>query len=301
MEIPLKTMVIANPVSGGGRCRKMIHEIQRVLKEKGVHYSFFLSQYAGSAEELAKKAKDNGFQAVIACGGDGTVNEIVNGIIGTGVTLGIIPMGTGRDLAHNLDIDMNIANAIDIISKGGLKSMDLVMVNGGRYYLGVGGIGFDSEVNRWVNKRFCFFKGRFIYTLASLVRVPGFKYKRVKIKLDNESFDGEILLAAFGNTKSYGGGMHITPNADINDGLLDICIIGKINKFKLLYMFPKVFKGTHTEIPEVRNYRSRCVSVESDIPLDFYGDGQFICKTPFSLEVLPKALNVIVPFGVSGV
>ena len=91
--------------------------------------------------------------------------------------------------------------------------------------------------------------------------------------------------------------MYITPHAEIDDGLLDVCLISKINKLKLLYAFPRVFKGTHTELSEVKSYRSRCLSVESEAPLDLYGDGEFICKTPFSLEVVHRALSVVAPLG----
>lgn len=291
----MKAIVIANPASVSGRFRKTIPEIQRVLKERGINYSFFLSQYPGCAEELARKAKHDGFQIVVACGGDGTVHEIVNGIVGTGIILGIIPMGRGGDIARSLGIERDIGAAIDNISSGGLKSMDVVRVNGDRYYLGVGGIGFDSEVNRWVNERLRFVRSRVVYTIASVARLCGFKYKMVKMEFDNVCFDGEVFLVAFGNTRCYGGGMYITPDAEMDDGLLDICLVGRINKLKLLYMFHKVFKGAHTRVSEVRNYRSRRLSVESDTPIDLYGDGEFICKTPFSLEVIPGALTVIVP------
>ncbi|MDY7030400.1 MAG: diacylglycerol kinase family lipid kinase [Thermodesulfobacteriota bacterium] len=292
----MKTIVIANPASGGRRYRKIVPNIQRILNERGIHYSFFLSQYPGNIEEIVKKVVQDGFQRVIACGGDGTVHEAVNGIMGTDIPLGIIPMGKGGDLALNLGIDRDITAAIDIISKNHIRKIDIVKVNGGRYFLGLGGIGFDSEVTKWVNKRMGFLKCKCAYTIASIARIPGYKHKRVKIQLDDEHFDGQVLLVAFGNSKTYGGGMYITPDAEMDDGLLDICVIRKINKFKLLYMFPKVFKGNHIRVSEVKMSQSKAVSVESDIPLDLYGDGEFICTTPFSLEVIPDALNVIVPF-----
>ncbi len=114
-----------------------------------INYSFFVSRYPGYAQELARKAKSDGFQVVVACGGDGTVYKTVNGIIGTGIILGIIPVGTGVDLARNLDIERDITKAIGDMSRGGLKSVDIIRVNGDKYYMGVGGIGFDSEVNKW--------------------------------------------------------------------------------------------------------------------------------------------------------
>ena len=234
---------------------------------------------------------------MIACGGDGTVHEVLNGIVGTGVILGIIPMGTGGDVALNLGIGRDISAAINNISRGGLREIDVVRVNGGRYYLGVGGVGFDSEVNRWVNERQRFIRSRAAYIIGALIMVPKFKCKRIRIGLDEGSFDLDVLLVAFGNARSYGGGMQITPNAEMDDGFLDVCLISKINKLKLLYAFPRVFKGTHTELSEVTSYRSRYLSVESDAPLDLYGDGEFICKTPFSLEVLPRALTVVAPLG----
>ena len=288
-------MVISNPASCGEKDRKAIPDIQRELRENGIRCSFFMSQYPGYAEELSRRAKQDGFQMVVACGGDGTIHEVVNGIIGTDIILGIIPMGRGRDLAENFGIDRNITSAIRNISRGSSRYIDVVGVNGDRYYLGVGGVGFDSEVNKWVNQGLQFIKGRFVYTIASLMKIPGFKFKSVRVEFDNGSIDGEILLVAFGNTRSYGGGMYITPNAEMDDGLLDICLIEKLSKLKLLYMFHKVFKGTHLQVAGVKSYRSKCIAVSSHTSLDLYGDGEFICKTPFTLEVIPKAIRVVVP------
>jgi diacylglycerol kinase (ATP) len=160
---------------------------------------------------------------------------------------------------------------------------------------GIGGVGFDSEVNAIANKISRYVRGKTAYVFPVLLKTITYKPKQITLRTDQETLKGPILMVAFGNMKSYGRGMQITPLAEPDDGLVDICWVDPVKTFRLYRFFPTVFSGEHIEMPEVRYFRSKSVRVESEIPMDFYGDGDFLCKTPFDLKVIPKALRVLVP------
>jgi diacylglycerol kinase (ATP) len=150
-------------------------------------------------------------------------------------------------------------------------------------------------VNAVSNRISRFVKGRGAYVLPVLLKTLTYRPKEITLRADDEQIQGKALMVAFGNIKSYGKGMQITPLAEPDDGLLDICWVDPVKTLRLLRFFPTVFTGDHLEMPEVHYYRATTVQVETALPMDFYGDGEFICKTPFTLRVLPQALRVLVP------
>lgn len=291
----LKTQVLLNPTAGNCKCKRLFPTLKAKLLEKGIAHHFSFSQYSGHIKELAAKAKKQDCKKIIVCGGDGTIHEAINALVGSDVELGIIPLGTGNDFARNLGINEDLDFACSVLHQGKVKHVDVIKVNGNKYYGCVGGIGFDSEVASWANRYKKFALGVNIYTIAILAKLFTYKFKKVEIIYDTETYKGEILMAAFGNTKCYGGGINITPNALMDDGWLDICIINKINKVKLLLLFPSAFKGNHIKFTEVNLYRAKTISINSEVPLQLLGDGELICQTPVLLEVVPKALKVIAP------
>jgi YegS/Rv2252/BmrU family lipid kinase len=291
----LKTQVLLNPTAGNYKCKRLLPTLKAKLSEKGIAHHISFSQYSGHIKELAAKAKKQDCKKIIVCGGDGTVHEAINALVGSDVELGILPLGTGNDFARSLGINEDLDFACSVLQHGKVKHVDVVMVNGNKYYVSVGGIGFDSEVASWANRYKKFALGVNIYTIAILAKLFTYKFKKVEIIYDTETYKGEILMAAFGNTKCYGGGINITPNALMDDGWLDICIVNKINKVKLLLLFPSAFKGNHIKFTEVNLYRAKTISINSEVPLQLLGDGELICQTPVLLEVVPKALKVIAP------
>ena len=291
----LKTQVILNPIAGNYKCKRAFPLLKSKLLEKGIAHHFSFSQYSGHIKELAIEAKKQGCKKIIVCGGDGTIHEAINALVGSDVKLGVLPLGTGNDFARNLGIKEDLEFACNILYQGKVRRVDVVKVNDNRYYGSVGGIGFDSEVASWANRYKKFTPGINIYTLAILAKLFTFKFKKVEISYDTGNYKGEILMATFGNTEWYGGGINITPTALMDDGWLDICIVDKINKAKLLLLFPSVFKGNHTKFSEVKLYRAKNISINSETPLQLLGDGELICQTPVSLEVVPRSLKVIAP------
>lgn len=295
MNKNLETHVILNPIAGNYKCKRSFPVLKSKLLERGIAHNFTFSHYSGHIKELAIEAKKQGCKKIIVCGGDGTVHEAINALVGSDVKLGVLPLGTGNDFARNLGIKEDLDFACNVLYQGKVRHVDVVKVNDSRYYGSVGGIGFDSEVASWANRYKKFTPMINIYTLAILAKLFTFKFKKVEIAYDKGNYKGEILMAAFGNTEWYGGGINITPTAVMDDGWLDICIVDKINKVKLLLLFPSAFKGNHTKFSEVKLYRAKTISINSETPLQLLGDGEHICQTPVSLEVVPQALKVIAP------
>ena len=252
-----------------------------------------VSRYPGHITEVSADLAARGYETVIACGGDGTVNELINGIAGTDTVLGIVPMGTANDFAVNMGINKDMNLACTIIKERRIKKMDLVKVNHDRFFAGTGCLGFDAEVAAFAGRRKKW--GPFLmHVLGGVVKFISYKPKTVELRFDGQKYFGDILLVAFGNIRSYARGMLITPRAVPDDALLDICVVRRMPRWKVISIFPSVYKGTHVDNREVTLYRARAVYVQSLHPMDLYADGDFMATTPFRLEVVPKHLNVIV-------
>ena len=267
-----------------------------------------MTQGSGQAKVFTQQAKEADYRRVIVCGGDGTVSEVINVIIKTDVALGIIPLGIGNDFARNLGIKEEVEFACRILKYGKIKKIDVVKIGQNKYYAGVGGIGFDADIISFINRWKKFVPRLFIYPFyigAVMIEIAVCRSQKVRIKHDGDSFSGQILMVCFGNTGSYSRVIQISPFVLVDDGLLDICIVKRIDKLKIVRAFLAAFIKAppfhlpevkiYQEIPGVEVYQARKVYVESDTPLPFHGDAEIIFRTPLSLEVVPGALKVIVP------
>ena len=223
------------------------------------------------------------------------MHHVLNTIIhDSDATLGIIPCGTGDDFAQNVGIPHNIDKACEIIAKGKTKKVDIARI-GNSFYGCIASVGFDAEANRFANEKVKFLKGKAVYVYAVLRTLINYVPKKIKITYDNETYENEVMFAAIGNTCSYGGGMKITPDAKLDDGMLDITIIEKTGKLELLKTFPSVFKGKHVKNPSVKTFRARKIKITSEHDMEVFADGEYLCSLPVDIEILPKALSVIVP------
>lgn len=304
----MKTKLIVNPTAGRGKVEKLFPMVQRKLEEEGITYDLALSQYPGQAKILTQQAKEAGYRRIIVCGGDGTVSEVINTLIRTDIVLGIIPLGIGNDFARNLGIKEEIDFACHTLKHGKIKEIDVIKIGDNKYYGTVGGIGFDAEVVSFVNRWKRFVPRIFIYPFyigVILMEIVVSRLQKVRINYDDNTFSGQILMACFGNTGSYARGIKTAPSASVNDGLLDICIVKKIAKLRIVILFLRNFIKAlpfrlpelkiYQQIPRVEVHQARKVYLESDTPLPFHGDGEIIARTPLSLEVVRQALKVVVP------
>ena len=295
MRKPPRANILVNPVAGGGQCRKLYPAVVHRLREAGVVCDVTVSRYAGQITEFASELAARGYETVVACGGDGTINEVINGIAGTDTALGLVPMGTANDFAVNMGISRDIDLACAIIRQRRVRKIDLVKVNHDKFFGATACLGFDAEVAAFASIRRKEKSNPFLlHVLGGILKFFSYKPGTVELRFDGQRYFGDIFLVAFGNIRSYARGMLITPGAIFDDALLDICVVRRMPKRKVLSIFPSVYKGTHVNYREVTMYRARTVYVQSLGPMDLYADGDFMATTPFRLEVVPKHLNVIV-------
>lgn len=288
--------LLVNPTAGKGRATKVVASVAARLKQAGANVSILIGHDADDALALAQKAVADGVDAVVALGGDGMAHLAINAVAGTDTPLGIVPAGTGNDLASSLKLptkDPVAATAViaDRLMAGTAWPMDAVRV-GDRWFGCVLGAGYDSRVNDRAN-RMSWPHGRMRYNLAMLAELRVFKPIPFRLTLDDgEPWETEAMLVAVGNAKSYGAGMLICPDADLTDGLIDITVIGPISKPELLKTFPKVFKGTHVSHPAVTMRRAKVVTLEAP-GVTAYADGEYLADLPITCECVPGAVRIL--------
>ncbi|MGH2786199.1 MAG: diacylglycerol/lipid kinase family protein [Actinomycetota bacterium] len=286
--------LVVNPTSGRGKAARILPELHARLVSMRCDVEVLTSSSAGHASELAAGAAGR-HEVVAAVGGDGMVACVAQGVIGSAAALGIVPSGTGNDFAANLGYARRKPlEACAVIAHGRRRRVDVGRIEGGRAFLCVAGGGFDSEVNRESN-RIKHLRGTAVYLVAVFRTLRLFTPARFTIGLDGEerSFDG--MFVAIGNASSYGGGMRITPDAKLDDGVFDVCLVKRMGKLTLLSQLPRLFTGGHVRHPAVEIARAARVTLAADRPFMLYADGEEAGPLPVTLTVEPAALDVVAP------
>jgi len=293
--------LLVNPTAGKGRAAHVVAHVTERLRAGGASVAILVGHDADDAQKLARTAVDDGVDAVVALGGDGMVHLALNAVAGTDTPLGIVPAGTGNDLAATLTLPCKdpVAAAglvVDKLANGGPRRMDAVRVaksggEGEEWFGCVLSAGFDSRVNDRAN-RMSWPRGRMRYNLAIVAELGVFKPVPFVLELDGERWETEAMLVAVGNAKSYGAGMLICPDAEVDDGLLDITVLGPVSKPAFLKAFPKVFKGTHRDHPAVTMRRAKVVSLAAP-DVTVYADGEYMGVLPVTCETVPGAVRVL--------
>lgn len=288
-----KILFIVNPIAGGGRSNALIPLIEDTMNKYKIEYKIEISEKPELAIRISEENIDK-YNTVVAVGGDGTVNEVAKGIINKGYgVLGIIPGGTGNDMAKSLGIPMDPKEAIKDIIKGHKKMIDIGRVNSSNF-LNITSVGFDAEVvlnNLKIRKKI---KSHLSYAISVIYTLIDFKNKKVKIDIDGKQINKSIVLLAVGSGKYYGGGMKVLPEAELDDGYLHICLISDISKLKLLLLFPTIFNGHHIKHTKyVKSYLAKSVSIigEEEMPLNI--DGDVTCAKEVNICLEDKKLSVI--------
>jgi diacylglycerol kinase (ATP) len=293
---PAPVVVIANPSAGRGKAGRLIGSVGRRLHEAGIDHEVRISSSAEDLERRAREAAEEGTKVVAALGGDGSVGLAANGLLGTGAALAILPSGTADDFASSIGI-RKLDAAVRAIADANIVPIDVVRVTAGattRHYVALAGCGFDSEVNEAANAMRIKLGGTGTYVAALVKTLSRFTPAAFRIELDDEVVEGPHMLVVVGNSISYGGGMKVTPDASIVDGVLDVCLLRAMSKTAFVRAFPRVFRGTHVSHPAVRMARARRVKVEADRRVMVYADGERVGPAPAVFEVLPGALPMIV-------
>ena len=283
--------IIANPVSGRGRARRTGERVADLLHERGVYVDLMMSGAPGDCERLAREALARGVRQVAACGGDGTVHEVVNGLANSDAVLGVVPCGRGNDLARALGLSSDVEDVVNTLVHGVDRAIDLGKV-GDRFFATVASLGFDTAVAQRARSRPSRLGGTASYCLAVLRTLSGYRSPFVRLRGDFGVFEGRILLAATANAPFYGSGIKIAPDAIVDDGVLDVCIVADVSRWTVLRMFLRAYSGAHVGHSAVRVVQTRTLQIESDDPLWIFADGEPMCEVPAMIEVVPGALKV---------
>lgn len=290
----MRIKLIANPAAGSGR-KKTIEWVKEHLELKGATVELYLTGKKGDAVLAAREAAKAGFDTIVAMGGDGTLNEVVNGLAGYPVRLGVVPLGTVNVFALETGIPMDPRKACDVILAGKTINISIGKVND-RYFVLMAGIGFDAYVVYGVSLRLKHFSGRLSYivkAITSLFTFPGHRHL-LEVELENgERTHGYGVVV--GNGKYYGGKMSVTPSADLTRGDLDICIFGGKSSLDLLRYAWGVLLKRHLSYPDVRYRTAKALKVTSSGKGHIQADGDIVGSLPAVFSVLKDGLKVIVP------
>ncbi len=304
----IEWVAIMNPVSGGAKGAAECKLVLTELDKAGIKYAAHSTKHQKNGIELAKAAIEGGARHIIGIGGDGTVNEMVNGILSqttvpsSEVTLAIIPIGTGNDTVKTLKIPTDKRAAVSLISKGNTRLIDAGEVLStypegvqNRFFVNIAGLGFDASVVEVANQGKAS-SGKWTYLKALLTSLSGYEPTQVTVTFDdNNTITDSMYSINIANCKYSGGGMLFGPKADPSDGLLDTALFRNFTKWGLIFNIGKLYSGTIDKLEKVNIIKAKKIVIDSDTPIYVEVEGELLGQTPVVVRVVPASLKVIVP------
>lgn len=290
-----KVKFIINPKSGEKKTAKFIRSIKHYCEFFKIDFSVSITKGKRHAIELADDAVNHGFRTIVAVGGDGTLHEVIHGLVGKKLTLGVIPFGSSNDFARGLNIPRDIKKAMQIIANRKIKEVDIVAMND-QFFINISSLGFDGEVVANLPKVKFKYLFKFVYIFGVLREA--FRYKKQKVRVICDDVDMGIFninLIAVANGRYYGHGMLVAPRAKLDDGLMDVILIHDLSKLKFVMNFPSVFKGTHILKDEVLYFTCKKLMLLSDETVWIESDGEMTGTLPVEYKIFPKFQKLIVP------
>lgn len=289
-------VVVANPTAGHGKAGRRIGEVATRLQALRVSHRIEVSDSGPDLQRIAREAAEAGARIVAALGGDGTASLAANGILGTDAALAVLPAGTGDDLAKAIGAG-RFRQAVQMLADPKTADLDLIEVTTGaerRVFLNIASAGFDSEVNETANGMSIRVGATGTYIAALVKTLSRFSPAGFAIVIDDQRLEVDGMLVEVGNGRWTGGGMKVLPNAWMNDGVLDVCVVEALSKLAFLRAFPRVFTGSHVRHPKVRILTGTRVQLEADRRVQVYADGERVGPLPAIFRLLPAALPVVV-------
>ncbi|MEP6910678.1 MAG: diacylglycerol kinase family protein [Actinomycetota bacterium] len=299
-----ETVFLVNPAADNGATGKRWPEIARLAAERGLSGDTLLSERPGHLVELAREAAADGARLLVAVGGDGTVNEVVNGIAGLeGVELAILHRGTGGDFVRTFGIPHRLEEALAVARDGSTRLVDLGRATlrtwAGEetttWFANVASAGMSGAVAKRVNETGKALGGKVSYAWSTFAVFARWRNAQIDVTVDDEKRSGAMYDVMVANGRFLGGGMEMTPDADPGDGLFDVLLIGDISKRDLVLTLPKIYRGSHLPHPKAELLRGAKVTIEAPIALPVQLDGEQPGTTPATFEVVPGALRLRVP------
>lgn len=295
MSIRKHIRFIINPTSGPKSQVDVAARIEQHLDHKKFEHDIVYTAHAGHAPELAREAADKGCEVVVAVGGDGTVNEVARGLLNTETALGILPKGSGNGLARHLNIPMGLDGALRVLNQGHQITIDSGSINDHPFFT-TAGIGFDA----YISSVFAGNKKRGLQTYVELVmkEVRNYKHLPVKASINGDVLDTDCFVMAFANAAQYGNNAYIAPMADIQDGLLDVCLVRKMDLIKALNLSYCMLTKQIAHADSAEYFQTEHVSVHTEEPMMYHADGEFMGKADhFDVQMKAQSLRVVTPAG----
>jgi YegS/Rv2252/BmrU family lipid kinase len=293
----MKHLFIINPVAGQGKPLKIIPEIKNIFSSRNDSFIIEVTQKPGHATDIARCYANKDNYRVYAVGGDGTLNEVLNGLVNTGSSLAVIPAGTGNDFSKNIYSTSNVQDILVQTINGKECPVDIAKINN-RYFINISSVGLDAEVANTTNrlKNTGMFRGSFAYLAGLFTTLLKYNSHILKVTIDGKTFEKDSLLLAIANGKYYGGGIQPAPEANISDGLLDICFVTKMNIFRIIKLLPLYIKGKHGGLKYVSFYRGKKIEVVNSHEMALNIDGEITIVKKAICEIIPKAISLVIPY-----
>jgi len=287
----MRYLFIANPVAGKGKTHKLLTKIENFLSEHHIDYKLILTTKPGDINNIVQNLDEN-FEKIVVIGGDGTLHELINAQNINLKTLGVIPTGSGNDFALTLGLKKSLTKDLKTILERKTLSLDigyaeLTEFSGKKFsflFANSLGIGFDAEVAASV-KKIKFIRGLILYLIGVFITLIRYKYRNITIKTDSVELTEPLFMISIGNGKTAGGGFKLTPLANPIDGLLDICLVKKISKFKVLRILPLAIFGKHITNSSVLYFKTKNLEIESDKPIYIHADGEIKSDQVKSIKI----------------
>ena len=295
-------VIVLNPQAGRGRAGNLRATLEQLIQETvsthgqaaDIDWEVHETTASGEGTILAARFAAEGAHVVAAAGGDGTLNEVLNGLMGTRAQLALLPVGTGNDFSRTVGLYGSLRRAVETLFAGIPRPIDVGRAPD-RYFVNVAGCGFDAIVADRANRGSRFLRGTAAYLAAIVQTLARFRAGEFALTIDGDRREMRAMLCSVANARTYGGGMKIAPDALLDDGLFDICLLAEGGTIEFLRALPSVFKGTHTTHPKVTMLRARHIRVESIPPLPLLVDGEVVGTTPAEFTVLPAAIEFLFP------
>lgn len=289
-----KLLFIVNPVAGAGRAKKSVSIIENRLKNENVEFKIVFTKAPKEATQLAEQYA-NEYSLIVAVGGDGTVNEVAQGVLNSGKGIfGVLPCGTGNDYSKSICIPSKVEEALEVILRGHTMEVDVAKINGYNIF-NIASVGFDVDVLIRTNSIKKKVKNRFAYILGVFSALFGFKKKQFNFIIDDVEYRRNLVLLAVGKGKYYGGGLKVLPDADLTDNKLHVCLVRNLSNLNLLFLFPSIFNGKHIKFKKyVEAFFASKIIIENSTEMNINIDGEVIQSDKDIVIELEKAkLKVI--------
>lgn len=284
---------IINPTSGTKSNVDVAARIKLHLNHQKYSHEIVYTAHAGHAPELAREAAEKGCKMVVAVGGDGTVNEVARGLLNTDTAMAILPKGSGNGLARHLQVPMDLEGALRVLNEGHMTSIDSGSIND-HPFVTTAGIGFDA----YISSVFAGSKKRGLQSYVELImkEVRSYKHLPVKVSINGRELDTDCFVMAFANAAQYGNNAYIAPEADIQDGLLDVCLVRTLDLIKALNLSYCMLTNQLAHADSAEYFKTKHIKVETEEPMMFHADGEFIGKASnFDVHIQPLSLKVVTP------